>query len=84
MTLTVTDSSGNTGSTSKQVKLMLNPDVDGSGVVDIVDVANIALAFGSTRGDARYDPRLDLNFDGKIDIIDVALVAFYFGRTVGS
>jgi len=82
VSLTVTDSSGNTASKSKQVLVMLDPDIDGNGVVDIGDVANVALAFESVSGDARYNSRLDLNFDGKIDISDVAGVAIYFGRTI--
>src|SRR5438093_1580465 len=45
VSLTVTDSSGNTASKSKQVLVMLDPDIDGNGVVDIGDVANVAFAF---------------------------------------
>ena len=50
-------------------------------VIDIVDVATVALAYSAKVGDPRYDPRLDLNGDGKIDISDVAAVAFYFGTS---
>ncbi len=84
VTVKVTDSSGNTGSASKQVIVIQNPDVDGDGIVDIVDVAHIAFIYGSTSGSANYVPRYDLNSDGKIDILDIALVAFYYGRTVGT
>jgi len=54
---------------------------------DIRDVAQVALLFGSTEGDERYDERADITGpinllrDGKIDIRDVALVAIHFGES---
>jgi len=49
-------------------------DVDSNGVVDIVDVATVAVAFGST------DPYTDLTEDGRTNICDVATVAMNFGK----
>ncbi len=59
----------------------LNPDVDRSGVVDMVDVAHIAFIYGqpvATPGATQGTPELY----GRIDTLDVALVAFYYGRTI--
>ncbi|MDH5451100.1 MAG: hypothetical protein OEX77_09455 [Candidatus Bathyarchaeota archaeon] len=49
-------------------------DVDSNGAVDIVDVATVAVAFGST------DPYTDLTEDGSTDVCDVATVAMNFGK----
>jgi len=49
-------------------------DVDSNGVVDIVDVATVAVALGSA------DPYTDLTEDGRTDVCDVATVAMNFGK----
>ena len=51
-----------------------NEDVNGDGVVDIIDLVLVANAFG-TKGD---DDK-DVNGDGVVDIIDLVLVANAFG-----
>ncbi len=54
-------------------------DLNADGVVDIFDIVPIAIAFGSTIGDANYSPAADLNHDGKVDIFDIVIVAINFG-----
>ena len=39
----------------------------------LTDMAGLSSAWGSTRGDARYNPCYDLNGDGRVDDADVAL-----------
>jgi hypothetical protein len=56
-------------------------DVNGDGIIDILDIATICYAFGSHLGDPRYDPMLDFNSDGQIDILDIAGGAMNFGAT---
>jgi len=56
-------------------------DIDGNGMVDIVDIVIIALAFGSRPGDGNWDPRADVAAEyGLIDIVDIVSVALHFGE----
>lgn len=50
------------------------------GVVDIFDIATVALAFGSTPSDPNWNPVADINNDNKVDIFDVVVVAIHFGE----
>jgi hypothetical protein len=56
-------------------------DLDGNGIVNILDVVIVARAFESKPGDPRWNPIADLDGNSKIDIIDVASVARNFGKT---
>jgi len=56
-------------------------DVNGDGKVNILDMALIAKAFGSSFGDSRYKPEYDLNNDKAVNIIDIAIAAKNFGKT---
>ncbi len=58
------------------------PDLDHDDTVNIIDIAMIANAYGSTTGSARYNPAADLNADGTVNIIDVAIAAADFGAPV--
>jgi hypothetical protein len=58
---------------------------DGSGHVDMRDVAIVARAFGSTLGSPNWNPIADITGpngvpDGRVDMRDVALVAKHFGE----
>jgi hypothetical protein len=55
-------------------------DVNGDRKVNLVDVFNVALAFGSKAGDAAYKPDLDVNCDYKINLVDYFNTALRFGR----
>jgi len=56
-------------------------DINSDGKVDIKDIAQAGLAFGSYIGHPRWNPIADENEDGKIDIKDLALIAKNFGKT---
>jgi hypothetical protein len=78
ITATAHDTSGNVNATSTVINVQnLLGDINGDGTVNIIDVAIVARAFGSKRGD-----ETDLNNDGIINIIDISLVAREFGKTV--
>jgi Matrixin len=58
----------------------LRADADLSGRVDGFDLARLGLAFGSTIGQTRYEPDVDLDQDGAVDGADLALLATAFGE----
>ncbi len=64
----------------KQTELL--GDLNKDGVVDIFDVVNVALAFGSSLEDLNWNQAADLNNDDFVDIFDVVLLAQNFGKTV--
>ncbi len=60
---------------------VLSPDFNNDGIIDIFDIARMALAYGSMPGLPNWDPYVDLNQDGIIDIFDLVVVALRFGET---
>lgn len=60
-------------------------DIDGNGVINIMDIVGIGLAFGAKKGDDNWDPTADLAATwGSIDIFDAVVVAVVFGEKIGS
>jgi hypothetical protein len=55
-------------------------DVNGDGVVNIQDIAAVAVVYGAVKGASRYNSKVDLDHNGLIDIRDVAIVALHFAR----
>ncbi len=55
------------------------PDLANQGRVNIVDVATIAISFGSTPGSPNWNSNADLNDDGSVNIFDVAIAAVEYG-----
>ncbi|HZD13259.1 MAG TPA: dockerin type I domain-containing protein, partial [Candidatus Binatus sp.] len=55
-------------------------DINGDCKVDIVDLASVGSAFGSTYGSASYKADIDLNNDYAINVVDLVLVAGNFGN----
>jgi hypothetical protein len=53
-----------------------NPDIDGSGEVDILDVLQVVNDFGKTAG---FNPRVDLNNDGVINVLDILIIVSNWG-----
>jgi hypothetical protein len=56
-------------------------DVNGDGIVDISDILDTALAFGSTSGQPRWNPNCDLDDNGIVDISDILETALHYGET---
>jgi len=54
-------------------------DIDFNGIVDIFDIVQLALAFGSKPGDPNWNLEADINLDGTIDIFDIVQIALKFG-----
>lgn len=59
----------------------LRGDIDGDGRVDGTDLVRLALAFGASRGQGRYDADADLDASGTVDGQDLAILSSNFGRT---
>ena len=51
------------------------------GIVDIFDIAKIALSFGSVPSDPSWNSDADINDDALVDIFDMVAVAANFGQT---
>jgi hypothetical protein len=58
-------------------------DVNGDGVVNLLDVVIVASAFHSIPGESRWDKRADVNNDGAVSLADLSLVAIHYGETAG-
>ena len=56
-----------------------SPDFDGDGTVGFSDFLVFASAFGSRKGDAKYNAGQDLNSDGSVDFTDFLIFAQSFG-----
>jgi hypothetical protein len=54
-------------------------DVNGDGLVDVVDLLFLVDAFGSAIGDPNYDARCDFNGDGYVDVVDLLDLVYNFG-----
>jgi hypothetical protein len=49
-------------------------DVNGDGLVDVVDLLYLVDAFGSAAGDPNYDADCDFNDDGFVDVVDLLIL----------
>jgi len=56
------------------VKGYLLGDINGDGVVNVLDAIMQASAFGSTPQDSNWNPRADLNDDGIVNILDAIIL----------
>ncbi|MBX7133019.1 MAG: hypothetical protein K1X67_10115 [Fimbriimonadaceae bacterium] len=58
---------------------LVNGDCDGDNEVGIGDYAQLSAAYGSSVGDANFDPMADLNGDEAVDIADYAILSSNYG-----
>jgi len=63
------------------VFVTLPGDVDGDRDVDIFDIVRIAGAYGSKKGDPKYDPNYDIDGDGDVDIFDIVIACGHYGES---
>lgn len=54
-------------------------DVNGDGIVNVLDLTIVSMAYGMFKGEPNYNPEADLNDDGIVDIRDLAIVARNLG-----
>ena len=62
--------------------LMDMGDVNGDGIIDQKDIDLLKAAFGTVRGDPRYNEACDLNHDGVIDYRDIAIASRNYGKSI--
>jgi parallel beta-helix repeat protein len=55
-------------------------DVDGNGLVNLLDLYLIALRYGTQAGEPAFSPDCDINTDGKINMLDLYLAAIHYGE----
>ena len=60
----------------------LSTDINGDGIVNILDIAIVAKAYGSYPGHPRWNPGADLDGNGTVNILDIAKVAKDYGKKV--
>lgn len=59
---------------------LVNGDCDEDNEIGIGDYAQLSAAYGSTAGDANFDPMADLNGDDTVDIADYAILSANYGQ----
>ena len=65
-----------------KVTVYKNPNISGTGVVNILDASALALSFDSTHGAANFNAAADFDNDGTVDIVDAAFLAILFDRPI--
>jgi PKD repeat protein len=80
--LKVTDADGRSAQTSAlvQVSTAKPYDVNGDGIINLKDVYEVALAFGSSPGYPNWNPLCDFNQDGVVNLKDYYPVCVHYGE----
>lgn len=63
------------------VDVTVTPDLNGDGIINVLDLVIFAKAFGSYPGHPRWNPRADIDENKIINILDGAKIAKNFGKT---
>lgn len=58
----------------------ISTDVNGDGKVDMRDIGEVAVAYGTDMDHPRWNSRADVNGDGVVNLLDIALTAHDFGK----
>jgi len=66
----------------ENVKATIMGDLNGDGVVDILDGVRISLAWGATPSDGWWNIKADLNHNGVVDILDATRASLHWGETI--
>ncbi len=54
-------------------------DVNEDGIVNVIDITIVSVAYGSFEVDPDYNPQADLNADGIVDMWDLTAVGMNLG-----
>ena len=66
------------GNVTTTLALTRRLDMNGDGVVNILDLSYVASVYGITANSSTYNPNADVDANGMIDIVDLAYVAAFF------
>jgi hypothetical protein len=66
--------------TASVVVNALKGDINGDGVVNILDLIIVGNAFGSYPGHPKWNPLADLKKDNKINVLDLSTVGINYGK----
>jgi len=61
----------------------LEGDSNNDGRVNYIDLGNLAIAYGSSVGQAAYNLAVDFNSDGRVNYVDLGKVAVNYGKKTG-
>jgi hypothetical protein len=75
------DVSGLSAEETIDIYVKLAGDVDGNGVVNVLDKVQVRNHFGQSCGDPDWDPRADVNCDCVVNILDKVNVRNQFGQS---
>jgi hypothetical protein len=62
------------------VQVSVPGDINGDFNVTNADVAVLTNAYGSSYGDARWNPNADINGNGVVDLRDLVILALHYGQ----
>ena len=65
-----------------QVETIRKTDINADGIVNIQDITLVALAYGTTPTQPRWNEEADMDDNKTINILDVTIIARNFGQTV--
>jgi hypothetical protein len=80
--LKVTDELSMWNTTSTQITITFQTDLNKDGTVNILDITMVAAAYGSKPGDQKWNALADLDKNDQVNIIDVTMVARDYGKAV--
>jgi len=63
-------------------KIWERGDINRDKTVNILDIATVAIAFGTREGDPDWNEMADLDGNDEINILDIAMVAINFGKSI--
>ena len=59
--------------TSASAYTIKTRDLNGDGIIDVLDLATLVRAFGAVSSSSHWNPAADLTGDGVVDDLDLAL-----------
>jgi len=64
------------------ISVVIAGDLNCDMIVNVLDLAIVALAYGCKPGDENWNANADVNCDGVINVIDLAAVAIEYGKSL--
>ena len=63
------------------VKIVVPGDINGNGVINIIDAILLGNSFGSKPGYSNWNPNADINSNNIVNILDAIILATHMGKT---